>query len=126
MSFSHEIDKHEYVTIRYINGTEIVSKAQFGLPQVRLTQETLDKLADTRSSDDHRSSDAQPKTVVNSNTGLSTLQEFEAEALRLGVLTPELKAKLVIVSQRVVPNEGVRRMQYNNLIRNAVKKAKGI
>lgn len=62
---------------------------------------------------------AKEKTTT---TGLVTLEDFLAEAERAGVLDAVLTTKLHLVWKKELPNEGMRRMQANNLLRNAIKR----
>ena len=65
-----------------------------------------------------------PTPKPATTTGLITLDDFKKEAITLEVNSPELFKKLAAIWDKQLPNEGMRRMQANNLIRNALKRRK--
>lgn len=73
--------------------------------------------------------DSKPREVpsikpaaVSSSTGLVTRDDFLKEAEKLGVLDATLTTKIAKCFVDPAPNEGMRRMRANNLLRNALKR----
>lgn len=57
-----------------------------------------------------------------STTGLVCLRDFIEEAKRASVLTPQLREKLSGCFSSPAPNNGMRRMRANNLLRGAIRR----